>query len=254
MTEQVTWGLFKGFNPRPTEARWEPPTCPRCGIASLPRMRLLPWVDWFSYGAIGYCTGCARFYHVSSKWEQIPGTHLREDRERLVGHEYADVDFDRLRFQEIQQLWRWHDELPPTRSTLEEINSLRIKYQTDTQEGVLLASIFWTLIWNLEVSADFLLEEFFDFSLAHPQYPDYMKYKKKSVWLGHQVNLAEALERRYPQELSRALCATWSKHRPSAEAFKAGVGFFIPASRSSLTQYGAEFLQSAELARARPPK
>jgi hypothetical protein len=34
-------------------------------------------------GTIGYCSGCARFHHVTSRLAPIPGTHSKEERERL---------------------------------------------------------------------------------------------------------------------------------------------------------------------------
>jgi hypothetical protein len=138
--------------------------------------------------------------------------------------------------------------LPLAPSALQQINELRVKYRGETEESVLLGYLFWTVIWNLEVPAEHLLEEFFEFSLAHPQY---IKYRNRDVWLGHQANLAESLERRYPQQLSHALFAVWDKHRPSAKDFRAGLGFFIPTTVSGLRQYGTEFLQAAEHARER---
>ena len=121
-----------------------------------------------------------------------------------------------------------------------------MKYRGKTEESVLLGYLLWTVIWNLEVPTEHLLEEFFEFSFTHPQY---IKYKNRTVWLGHQMNLAESLERRYPKELPQALFAVWRKHHPSVKVFQAGLGFFIPT--SGLEQYGAEYLKEAEHARVR---
>jgi len=67
------------------------------------------------------------------------------------------------------------------------------------------------------------------------------------------VNLAEALERRYPDEVLRALFTFWESHRASLEGFKQGLGFFIPRSSISLKKYGEEFVRAAEQARFRFP-
>lgn len=96
MSNQTRWGLFKGFNPHPKEALWEPPHCNRCDGDGYLKESLLPWVDWWSIGAIGYCARCTHFYHVSSAWEQIPGTHLKEERDRLVGHEVTEIELEKM--------------------------------------------------------------------------------------------------------------------------------------------------------------
>jgi hypothetical protein len=80
-------------------------------------------IDWWSIGTIAHCQWCARFFHVVSTWEQIPGTHSRAERERLVSHEVVEVEFDNLRFSEAAKLWSWHETLPSDFGTVEELNS-----------------------------------------------------------------------------------------------------------------------------------
>jgi hypothetical protein len=248
VSNQTRWGLFKGFNPHPKEALWEPPHCNRCDGDGYLKESLLPWVDWWSIGAIGYCARCTHFYHVSSAWEQIPGTHLKEERDRLVGHEVTEIELEKMSFNHTEKLWLWHQQLPKKQAILDEVNEIRKMHQGKSEEAVLLSHMLWSLIWNLDVSSEHLLDDFFEFSLAHPQY---IEYKGKTVWLGHQLNLAESLERRYPDHVLRSMFAQWEKHRPSMEQFRDGLGFFIPTSNSGLRQYSAEFFEAAESCRMR---
>jgi hypothetical protein len=246
MNEQKKWGIFKGFIPPPAEARWHAPGCPHCGTTR--ESHLLPWIDWWSIGTIAHCQRCTRFFHVSSTWEQIPGTHSREERERLVSHEVVEVEFDNIGVSETAQVWSWHETLPSDIGIVEELNSLLNRTPADGDEAVLLRYMLWTIVWNLNVPSVHLLEDFFEFDLDHPQY---LQYKNRTVWLGHEVDLAESLERRYPDQAVRALHEVWKKRQPSDALFKAGLGFFVPKSPSTFERFGTAFASAASEARKR---
>ena len=158
MGEQKSWGIFKGFTPSAAEGRWHVPECPRCGTTR--QSNLLPWIDWWSIGTIGHCKRCARFFYVSSTWEQIPGTNSREERERLVSHDVVEIEFDSLSLSETAKIWSWHETLPSAVGAIAELNSLRNRVSADGDEVVLLRYMLWTIVWNLNVPSAHLLGGF----------------------------------------------------------------------------------------------
>ena len=166
---------------------------------------------------------------MSSEWEQIPGTHSKAERDQLVSHEVVEIEFGNTCVIETAKVWAWHEALPGDRDMLDDIDAARKRIPMESVEAVLLSYMLWTILWNVNAPSAHLLEDFFEFGLRHPQY---LQYRSKPVWLGHEVQLAESLERRYPDEVVQALHAVWMEHQPTDAIFKAGLGFFIRKQRT----------------------
>jgi hypothetical protein len=155
-TNRSHGGYLKVSTHRRRTARWCTPVCLRC--VNTPQTVLCPWIDWWSIGTIGYCQRCTRFFHVSSEWEQIPGTHSKAERDRLVSHEVVEIEFGNTCVIETAKVWAWHEALPGDRDMLDDIDAARKRIPMESVEAVLLSYMLWTLLWNVNAPSAHLLE------------------------------------------------------------------------------------------------
>jgi hypothetical protein len=241
----TTWGIYRGFNPHADpDDNWRIPVCGTCSH------KLHPWVDWQSFGCIAFCLECGEFRHVLSLWEPVPGFHIRLEKARLVEHHVTPLGLRSAGLSSESLLWKWHESIPAKAGVLNAANRLREAHHGEAEALVVLEHMIWTLIWNSECSTPELLGEYLRFTFEHPHY---VSFNSKSVWIGHEVDLALELERKYGEEVLGHVYSIYEEARVKPREFRKRLGFYLPTSESAYTGYGAEFTAFALEATRRLP-
>ena len=243
-TTPHSWGIYRGYVPysNPLQ-RWHEPECDHCSKI------LQPWIDWHSHGCIGYCTGCNDFKIVKSCWEPVPEIHPRAELERLVSHSVESLGLSSVGFDDSAQLWRLHKLVPLDQETAYSVDQARRRHRGGEEALVVLEHMYWSLIWNSDGDFPELVQEYLEFTFEHPHC---VRFRSCDVWVGHELNLVEALEERYPNEIVDKLFEIYQGTNLSSEEFKRRLGFYIPRTDKLIQKFGRRFFKYARQARVRP--
>lgn len=242
--QQRRWGIYTGFLGKNNPAEcWREPDCERCTRV------LRPWIDWVWHGSIGYCSRCEDFKIVESNWEPVPGVNPRAEMERLVSHKVQSLELFGDGFDESPWLWELHDLVPIDQQMAISVDQSRRQHRGSSESLVILEHMFWSLIWNSECLFPELLRQYLEFAFEHPHY---VTYRGCEIWIGHEANLVEALEKNYSDEIVHCLYDIYCNTDINSEEFRRRLGLYVPRSDNSISQYGADFLKYAQLSRVRP--
>jgi hypothetical protein len=237
------WGIYKGYNPRTNpEQQWRKPLCPTCSS------ELLPWIDWQSFGCVGYCPACSELMYVYSVWEPVPGTRLREERSRLTRHEVRSLGLQSAGFLDAFLLWEWHESIPVSEQIVREADALRRAHRGGSESQVVLEHLIWTLIWNASGSTPDLLADHLRFTFEHPHY---VTFQSRPVWIGDELDLALELERRYGGLVLHLVHEIYEEAQVEPLEFKKRLGLYFPFSAEAYEHYEPEFVEYAKKARRR---
>ena len=243
MASRVTWGIYRGFNPRtdPTQD-WRVPTCMMCSHD------LLPWVDWVSHGCIGYCPRCRELLLVWSFWEPHPDFHSRQEKYRLLEHHTRPLGLRLLGFDDEPLLWKWHESIPSTEETIREADRLRREHRGEKERLVVLEHLLWSIIWNTDRDAPELLEDYLRFTFDNPHF---VKLDGRDVFIGYEVDLAVELERRYGARVLRILHDIYREQEMEPREFRMRLGFYLPTDQAAYEGYPDRFVEFAMAAQRR---
>lgn len=245
MTQQSNWGIYKGFLPCSSPLQnWHEPVCDQCS------QTLQPWIDWQKHGCIGYCTSCNDFKAVKSRWEPILDIHPRAELERLVSHSVESLELSSAGFDDSIWIWNLHELVPLDQETACSVDQARRRHRGDAESLVVLEHMFWSLIWNSDGEFPELVQEYLEFAFEHPHF---VRFRSCDVWVGNELNLVEALEEKFPNEIVENLFNIYQKKDVSSEEFNRRLGFYIPRTDELTKPFGRRFLKFARQARVRPP-
>lgn len=236
---QKKWGIYNGFNPKTNPLnKWHEPLCDKCESV------LIPWIDWWNYGCIGYCESTNTLYIVKSDWRPSPEAHSRAEVDELIKHNSFAINTSHLTV-DLNYIWNLHENLPIDKEDIQNLHEIKNTLD-ETEEGLIITHLIWSLIFNSDYLTDELISEYLEFVFHNPHY--FKTSKNIELWIGHELDIVQRIEKSHKKELINSLYKLWIKYKDeySINDFKTRVGFYSSSEEFISLDYNTDFYTFCE--------